>query len=271
MEQLSTTLVQHSAIRPRPGWRTVTLQQLRVIASASHKLLIALVVLAVLHIVTAVNVRVDVSGFRGALSGLTLVYYLALPVAQFWAISVWYREGPARREYHWAMPVDRTQHDLLRVLAGAIWLVGVLVGLLLIDFAIAPLLGRSTTGLEPLAMVLTGFITGPLTVYLLCSAAALRSDHPGRWVFIAPLGYLMVWGLAAWWNLGPLSELLRSLLIGKFGLLRTLIMPMAYPVFDTLGEESGMELGATWALSSAAWLLVALLAVFVAASRRGQR
>jgi hypothetical protein len=35
---------------------------------------------------------------------------------------VWFSEGPRHRRYHWSMPVQREIHDLMRIVAGAIWL-----------------------------------------------------------------------------------------------------------------------------------------------------
>lgn len=42
-------------------------------------------------------------------------------------LIVWFGEGPRKRRYHWAMPVKREVHDLARVIAGAVWLLGIIV------------------------------------------------------------------------------------------------------------------------------------------------
>ena len=243
-------------------------QQILVIGSAPHKIMLAFIVLGILQLFTAVNMRIDVPQFHAAVSGLLLVYFLSLVGAQIWAASIWHGESPSQRGYHWAMPVDRTLHDLLRVVAGAIWLTVVLLALLVIGTLIAPLFGaaRSTTGLlDPL---LLGFISGPLIVYFFCSVPGLRSDHPGRWILAAPICLLMVWGFATWWGLDPLSELMRALLIGKFGLFRTIGMPLVYPVIQVVEGAGEMETLFSWLGASAAWLTVAIAGVYLAASRR---
>ncbi len=257
-----------SAMRPQLGWLAVTRQQIIVIGSAPHKIMLVFIGLAILQLFTSVNMRLDLPDFRANASGLLVVYLLSLFAAQLWAVSVWHQEGPSRRGYHWTLPVDRTRHDLLRVLAGAIWMIMVLLMLLAVGALIAPLFGgaRLDTGL--LDPVLLGFVSGPLIVYLLCSAAALRSDHPGRWIFATPAASLMIWGFTTWWGFEPFSELMRGLIIGPYGFLRTIGMPLAYPVIQTVEGRGEMEIILTWLGATAGWLVVALVLVFLAASRR---
>ena len=136
---------------------------------------------------------------------------LALMAAPVWALGIWYGELPQRR-LHWSLPVSRAAHDLARVAAGAVFLMGswVLLAVLLV-LALGPSL--TTIGADEVATFFAGplvlyFVTMPLVLWshsrvpaaagLIVSAVALASvaDVPGVQSIVLPL-FEGQWGLEA--------------------------------------------------------------------------
>lgn len=118
------------------------------------------------------------------------IFPFLVVIGALWPAIVWHGEGPSRRLYHWSLPVPRHQHDILRVVAGGVWLLLGLVSVELFQIAAALVNGYG----DRLAGVSLGswinYLTGPLTMYLVVSALAVATDHPLRWLLGVMFGML---------------------------------------------------------------------------------
>jgi uncharacterized membrane protein YhdT len=175
-----------------------------------------------------------------------------------WPFRVWRDEPPSRRGYHRAMPVERRRHDLLRVAAGAVWLLAVSALLLVAALATALLSGHAGgLGALPATAWLAAF-TAPLLVYLLVSIASVRCEHPAAWVWgtlalLAPL-----WSLLSLVGLGAAAVVVTGrlglhLALGGDGPNLALLSPPAFT---------------RWVAATLLWLALAAAGVWAAAARR---
>ena len=80
----------------------------------------ALLVLYVLVVYGVVGPLEDLMPWQGP--GLMMGYIMMLGFGGIAGAIVWFNEAPPHRRYHWAMPVRREVHDIVRVGAGAAWL-----------------------------------------------------------------------------------------------------------------------------------------------------
>ena len=97
------------------------------------------------------------------------------------AVLVWHNEAPQNRRYHWSMPVRRELHDIMRIVAGAFWLIVAIA----IYAALAWFMEEPQVREHWLANAtyfwLSIFIT-PLLMYLLATIAALMAGRPMLWL-----------------------------------------------------------------------------------------
>ena len=110
------------------------------------------------------------------------VFPFLILIGALWPAIVWHGEGPSDREYHWSLPVVRANHDMVRVIAGALWRT---LGVLAVEvFQVGTsILGGYGTQMAQLSLgTWINYVTGPLTMYLLVSALAIATDHPLRWL-----------------------------------------------------------------------------------------
>lgn len=171
---------------PSPaGWSRVLRTQLRLLRAPRSTGFLALALLAGYVIASLGIVSFELAGAPSVFRG----YPLLLVVGAGWAITVWHDTGSPKRDYFWALPVGRSTHALLRTVAGALWLVAG-VGLLAALGTVADLL---TTHHLSTASILAwlNLFSGPLTLYLLVSAAAIVSAYPGRWA----IAVVITWSL----------------------------------------------------------------------------
>lgn len=134
--------------------------------------------------------------------------------AFFWASTVWKAHPFGKRDYSWSLPVDRPEHDLWRVAAGAVHL---MCALLLVAFV-----GGAFTLLEGIPLFPTGswpfwlnFFAFPIALYLVTSIPALSTSSPGSWmlglVIIVPVTLTFV----GYFNIPGLEYLARVFLFGN--------------------------------------------------------
>lgn len=203
----------------------------------------------------------------GAPDRLTLAHamgrsYGALElVAVFWAAMVtWRGEGPEERFHHWSQPVGRRRHQLLRIAAGAVWLLAAVVAGAAAGWLAGAVVqgGMGPGGAAPLAATVGGL----LLLYLLGSVPALLSEHPVVWIVgvYAGTGFLVTLASARGW---PLAGTVRSLLLtGDWSLSSATNAPGLL-----VGGTSG---GQPWA-ALGLWLCVAGAAVVLTASVHQER
>lgn len=258
-------MIDRKVSRPAVNWRTAARAQFRLIPTAPRRGMLFFVVIGGLLLLTrSCQVSFDLPSFQVRMSGLTGLYPLFLIGSTLWALSVWHSEEPARRAYHWALPVDRRIHDLLRILAGGAWLGLFLLPMIGITILLQ-LFGETPAGTGmPAFWIFVTYLTGPFTVYLLCSIPALRSDHPALWILGTPIAGLTLWGISAFGGAAPLAQAMHAVWIGPVGILRAIALPIAAEI---LGDGSTPR----WLPAAFLWLGLSLLAVVVASLRRVER
>ena len=195
------------------------------------------------------------------------VHFIALVFAAWWPLAVWRDEPPRRRLHFRSVPVASITNVLLRVASGLGWLLAVAVVANLTASAIGLLVGRASEfgAITPVAWI--GYALGITIVYLLGSAIAIASEHPGRWiallvalVYAPPLLLHVPEMLYTTIRVGP-STLYR----GALG-------------FDTatrwIVTEAQLEAGLAgfdfrrWLVAGATWLATAILLVLASARHR---
>jgi hypothetical protein len=210
----------------------------------------------------------------------------AVLVALFAALIVWKGEDPARRGYHWSMPVDHAGHALAKAVSGWAWLVAA-VGAYMAWLGVMALATGGEIGVEmgwgkhqrELHAVaawrwLVPFV-GATILYLFGTALALASRHPWRWLGGAAVGYvfLLAWTAALDGGRTPLHEAIETAWGGRYGLRTAITGLTARP--DAYGA-SGMFAGSwgilpsfgAWVSASALWLAGALGIAALAAHRQ---
>lgn len=203
----------------------------------------------------------------GAPERLTLAHaagrsYGALElVAVFWAAMVtWRGEGPEERVHHWSQPVGRRRHQLLRIAAGAVWLLAAVIAGAAAGWIAGAVVqgGMGPGGAAPLAAIGGGL----LLLYLLGSVPALLSEHPVVWIVgvYAGTGFLVTLASARGW---PLAGTARSVLLTGDWSLSSATNAPGLLVDGVSGEQPWVAL--------ALWLCVAGAAVALAASVHQER
>ncbi|HUF49258.1 MAG TPA: hypothetical protein VMN60_00400 [Longimicrobiales bacterium] len=189
----------------------------------------------------------------GALVGFT---------GAFWPMIVWYGETPGRRTYHWSLPVARTGHDLMRVAAGAIYLVAISVTValaaILIDGSVASSFGEFRT------VLFLAFVLIPLFPYFLMTALALWSDYTiTRWVLAGFVAFPVGATILERAGYGQPADWFGTLFFGgRFS--------FAFTLFEGIFILSDGRVfpGELWPTAIAIWLAAGILLTLLAASVR---
>ena len=109
------------------------------------------------------------------------IYYALVGYGAVAAALMWASEPPENRRYHWAMPVAREKHDVLRVFAGAVWLIVAIAA-----FAVTAWIAEGATvreqWLNDAPLYWLGMFLVAVLIYLLCSIAALLVAKPLLWL-----------------------------------------------------------------------------------------
>lgn len=200
----------------------------------------------------AQEITVTLSEFLG---GLTLP---ALLLGLIWPSSVWKDEGPSRRRYHWAMPVDRTVHTLMKSLAGWGWLMIAGLGSLVILVGVLAAAGFLSGADETAVWRWAVPFTAATVFYLWGSVAAILTDHPARWIFGVFIAHSLLVPVLTVVGLPDLAGLLESIIDGRYGL-ETVVTGEAT-------TEQPPDFG-LWLTATALWLAVGSAGVVFAASR----
>ena len=240
--------------RHPPHWQTVARRQFGLLTSAPHPELIPLAIASFFLFLGGVSFQLTLPGVTSVHAGPALAYLFSLVVASNWAGAAWPGEGPSQRDYHQVMPVDRRAHDLLRVGAGAAWLLLVLATLVVFGAVLAYTRDPGDTGgfLNPVFLI--QFLIGPLAVFLLGSAAAIASDHPGRLITAGWMLSLVLWLISAIRHWTPVQALMSALFLGP--------LRMSFPG----GDDPAQAPGAILVLG--VWLALGLAVVTLAAGKR---
>ena len=219
-------------------------------------------------------VGMDPQIFRLAFPADYLPLMAILLGAIAWPPLVWRGQGPLRRSYHRAMPVDQLIHDLVKVTAGAVTLM-IGVAVVLIPLLIAGLLSptsRLVTG--PSLLVWVNFFTGPLIVYLLVSCVPMLTDRPLEWLLGLIAGFVGLTLLASSYGLSPLTDLISILMREPIGLVYALNgayaeQPWAY--YAGLSDRAWVPQYAAWIFATILWLAAGVGAVCLASNYANSR
>lgn len=193
------------------------------------------------------------------------------------SFRVWRDAAPRQRGYHWTLPVERSRHDLIRVVAGGALLL-IVVAVLAAVTMLAMVIGghAATLGLAPAAFWIA-FMLVPLLLYLLSTIAVLRSDRPAMPILVA-LGSLygmflmtmLMAGRALIWPLRVVVTGPHSLTVAIAGPVLELIRNGLPAELSRRIAESGLNTGA-WPAALTLWFALALAGVIVAASIRPRK
>ncbi|MDQ2889442.1 MAG: hypothetical protein M3R65_02665 [Gemmatimonadota bacterium] len=274
-----------TSLHPVPSTRSVAIEQFRAVGIAVRKEAIfyicALVVIGALvtanglHFVqTHPQANLHAGNPAQFNYGIVGVFPLIL-LALLYPFAVWKNEDPARRAYHWAMPIARGPHTLLKVAAGWAWLMIAVAVYLLFIIVVGALLSLirgdafalgTASGWEWLAA-----FTAPTLMFLLASIAVIGSDHAWRWIAGTYFGYWIVVGLLFAFGMPEVSQALGAIVNGTYGLNAAL-------VGASHEGQRGLTVGVTretmnsfrmsaWIVAMPLWALGAAVAVVLVSYR----
>jgi hypothetical protein len=183
-------------------------------------------------------------------------------------LVIWQDEDPTRRVYHWAMPIGRAEHGIVKVTAGWVWLM-VATAIFVLFVAVVDAAASRISG-NPLPrdqsfQVWEWLIpfTSVTVAYLFSSAAALGTRTPLIWLGAVVAGYVVLRLLGHALEYHELEELMETITSGKFGLEAAMAgmidgASLTSPV--TIGPSLVRWIGATALWSAAGAIAVVLCA-----------
>lgn len=257
-----TSIALHSA----PSRSTVFGEQLRSVFLALRKESLAfagtLVVLAALAAYAALRAGNDPREGMHLSYSVVATVPIAL-VALLIPFSVWRTEDPSRRAYHWAMPVARAPHTLIKLVCGWIWVmcavVVYLLWIVLVGLMIQAIRGSmGTVHWAPAWTWLVPF-TATTVTYLITSIAAIASDHPWRWIAGVTLGYFVLIAFLGVLQMHDAERALGTITSGYYGLTAA-----AFGAVQHFGGPSVER----WIEATLVWGALSVIGVGLAAARR---
>lgn len=270
-----------TSLHPTPSPRDVAREQFRAVGLALRTEAIffvaALVFFGVLIIVAAVRfAHGDRSpnahmGFRYDSSGAIPMFLIGLLIP----FGVWRSEDPARRSYHWSMPVARGPHTVAKLVSGWAWLMIATMLYLLFIIAVAYAVSM-ITGDQPWQRATPGWewavaFTAPTLGYLLTSITVIGSDHPWRWIGGILIGYGVLMAVLKSFGMEDFARALKTITDGRFGLNAALFGAVTQgargiTVGVTRETMATMRMG-TWMVAMPLWIIGSAIAVTVASYR----
>jgi hypothetical protein len=252
-----------------PGLLTTARAQIEIVVLGRRKeLILAGILLAVIvssdTLLPALGF--DVKPAPGRLPSMSWrLFPFILLGALFWPLSVWASESPGKREYHWSRPIARGVHDLVRVWAGAAVLMAGLAAVAALGLAIEQFRSGAPTGPSSLAGW-SNFFLGPLLAYLIGSIFAVRFNRPDLWLTGVAVGCWAVFLILARLNLDGATDVMVSVLWGRYGLIHALTGGMVSDV-ARWPELAAWE-ARRWMVAGLLWFTLAVFGVVAAARMR---
>lgn len=222
--------------------------------------------------------------------------------------AIWAREERFGPGFMWTLPVDRSRHALLKVLAGWLWLMAGAALYVLCLLVLSIVAGDTVRPVETLHVLTAPYSRSmpvdPATLqvvhwapgaivwaipfasatatYLIASAAMLGVRYPLRWLMAVVVGVPLVnitgaflgqrLGIA-WMENGP-----ARVISGRYGLetlltLRTwsLDRRVTLTTGETVHAWFGVPDMGAWTLAAVLWTAAGALALWAAAARHGER
>lgn len=304
-----------AALHPTPHWPAIVPAELRAVGIGMRRELMGigallLVLSAVILVSRLRGVLRTVMHVSPDDTGLVLAV-----IALLAPLAVWKAEGPSSRGYFWSLPLPRDRHTLIKVLGGWIWLMVTIAGLMAwlgiqawisggglgieqtrlvlaegavppgtapheiakaLGGVVDPALLREIRWRTPAWLWLVPF-AAPTVAYLAGTIAAVRSDHPWRWLAAPFIAFALIRLLAEAARLGGLSDVGEQILVGPYGL-ETLLSgsnESAWLLKTTTGEEvrvwRDLAEPGRWFTTLILWGAPALAGVLLAAHRHQER
>jgi hypothetical protein len=270
-----------TSLHPTPSSRTVATEQFRAVGLALRTEAIffvaALIVFGV--IITAAAVRFahgDHSpsahmGFRYESSGAIPMFLVGLLIP----FGVWRSEDPARRSYHWSMPVARGPHTVMKLLSGWAWLmiatILYLLFIITVAYSVSMITGGEAWQRPTPAWEWAVAFTAPTLGYLLTSIVVIGSDHPWRWIGGILIGYGVLLAVLKSFGMEDFARALNTISDGRYGLNAALFGAVTDGALGTtvgVTREimTAMRMG-TWMIAMPLWIIGSAIAVTVASYR----
>lgn len=285
------------ALHPAPSTGALAREQLRTVAAAVWRetalLALGLLLLTVFVIYDYRVGRTTPSLGDGHVDVAPEMFALLSLLGLAAPVLLWWNEGPARRDYHWSMPVDRTRHTLLKAAVGWLWMQLAVAIFVLWAVAAASLTGgrvstyHAITGFDaaanefvrsavayPVSQWLVPFTAMTIT-YLFSSAVSIGSDHPWRW-YVGAWAGLMFFGMMSETDVPSIEAVGEAVVEGRYSLKMALQGTFTEPL--RIAGEHGRslrfpvdraDLGA-WLGATALWGGLAAAGMWVALRRRGE-
>lgn len=254
------------ALHAAPSRSTVFGEQLRSVFLALRKESLAFV--GVLLALAALAAYAALRAGNDPREGMHLSYSVVATVpialvALLIPFSVWRTEDPSRRAYHWAMPVARAPHTLIKLACGWIWMMCAvavyLLWIVLVGLMIQAI--RGSMGAVHWAAAWTWLVpfTATTVTYLITSVAAIASDHPWRWVAGVTLGYFVLIAFLAVLQMHGTERALQTVTSGYYGL--------AAAAFGSVQHFGGASVE-RWVGATLIWGGLSVIGVVLASNRR---
>jgi hypothetical protein len=237
------------SLHPTPHWQSVAREQLRAVRTALWKE--GVIFLAALGLLGAAAIGAAVRAAGDPRAHMDMSYepeasVLVALVGLFIPFGVWRSEDPARRSYHWAMPVPRGPHTLTKAAAGWLWLMAAVAVYVLfiavLAAAVAQITGEPQGDRSVSAWEWAVPFTSASVAYLLGSTAVLRSEHPWRWIGGLTIAYFAGLAFTDALDVREAEQMVERIVGGYYGMQAAL-----FGHLDAAGRRPSAErwLGAT--------------------------
>lgn len=259
------------ALHPLPHWSVPLRRQHAVLVQSGRVLVLflaQLAILALIHLDRAADDSLVAGHVPLVIEGMAGLLYTAVG----WALLVWPGESRSRRGYHHSLPVHSGRHDLLRVLAGATWLLASVTFYYIAGAA----LGAATRAIPvwefPFRLWLNGY-TLALTVYLAASVLPLLVDRALEWTLGATVAIGVPIGMVADANPGGPLAIIKWIFDSRYGMHTAMLGGMNGGRVETYRRLLGWRgwtppAAEEYYIAAALWLGLAALAVLLATRRR---
>lgn len=262
---MSTTMPMHTM----PSSAAVLQQQIRLLWLSRRPLfVIGLLTGAVLS-------AAAVMGYFGQDVGLLILKLTpgVMFTAAAWGVILWREEGPSRRTYHWTLPYPAARHDVMRVAAGAAWLLVAVTGYVAVGVLIGVMSGDGEAIARALPLLLPHLFFAPLTLYVLAAALATVSDRPLEWLLFIYLGAAVTAAVGELSRVPLLMDVLRFVFGKPYGLGFALVSASSGAgVRAEDPAQAELSLYYTeWLPIALLWLIIALVILILVARARRAR
>jgi hypothetical protein len=260
---------QPMALKQPLAWSAVLQRQLVLLLRSTRVVQLTLFALALLlgsEMMSRVMAQENV-----VMPSLVLFFNWLWLLGMAWGVMVWSDEGPAKRKYHASLPVDRTLHDVTRVVAGALWLMATVVLMVGVGALLALTRGAGSGlgGFSTTAWL--NYFTAPLQMYLLLAIFSVSLNKPFQWFLggiVAVFASLVIasqFGIDAW------MVAWRFLFEGSYGFATA--MADGFAGEQLLRQQLGTAHSLTvssgqWMVAAGLWIAVLAALVWGVAARR---